>query len=72
MSTQLKCEPLCSACLKAGSVTHAEIADYIQPICEDGARLDIENQQYLSALATTASMDKKEVRHQSEASPRRN
>ena len=44
---QLKREPLCAECLKAGRIQHAEIADHIKPIREGGARLDINNIQSL-------------------------
>lgn len=44
---QLKREPLCAECLRAGRIQPAEIADHIRPIREGGARLDIENLQSL-------------------------
>ena len=44
---QLKREPLCVECMRAGRVQPAEIADHIQPIREGGARLDRENIQSL-------------------------
>jgi 5-methylcytosine-specific restriction protein A len=44
---QLRREPLCAECLKAGRITPAEIADHVQPIREGGARLDRENLQSL-------------------------
>lgn len=44
---QLKREPLCADCLRAGGITPAEIADHIQPIREGGARLNFNNIQSL-------------------------
>lgn len=44
---QLKREPLCAECLRAGRITPAKIADHIKPIREGGARLDKENLQSL-------------------------
>jgi len=44
---QLRREPLCAECLKAERVQRAEIADHIQPIRNDGTRLDRENMQSL-------------------------
>ena len=44
---QLRREPLCAECLRAGRITPAEIADHIQPIRDGGARLDSENIQSL-------------------------
>jgi 5-methylcytosine-specific restriction protein A len=44
---QLRREPLCAECFKAGRIQPAEIADHIQPIREGGARLDRENLQSL-------------------------
>jgi 5-methylcytosine-specific restriction protein A len=44
---QLRLEPLCAECLKAGRTQAAAIADHIRPIKRGGARLDIENLQSL-------------------------
>jgi 5-methylcytosine-specific restriction protein A len=44
---QLAREPLCAACLRAGRVRPAEIADHIIPIRDGGGRLDEANLQSL-------------------------
>ena len=44
---QLRREPLCAECMRAGRVTPAEFADHIQPIREGGARFDAGNIQSL-------------------------
>ena len=46
-AAQLKREPLCRECMRAGRAALAEIADHIQPIRAGGARLDFENLQSL-------------------------
>jgi len=40
---QLKREPLCAKCLKAGRVTPAAIADHYVPIRDGGERIDMAN-----------------------------
>ncbi len=44
---QIKREPLCAECLKAGRITPAQIADHIYPIREGGQKYDIDNLQSL-------------------------
>ena len=44
---QLRREPLCVVCYRAGRITPAEIADHIIPIRDGGARLDMSNLQSL-------------------------
>ena len=44
---QIKREPLCAECLKAGRITPAAIADHIRPVREGGQKYDIDNLQSL-------------------------
>ena len=44
---QIKKEPLCTECLKAGRITAAQIAHHTKPIREGGARLDSNSLQSL-------------------------